>query len=69
VTLHGVPKRITSDRGSVFTGQFWTSFQEALGTQLNFSTVYHSETDGKIEQRNQALEDMLRMYVMDQQNN
>jgi hypothetical protein len=45
VRLHGVPKRIISDRGSVFTGQFWTSFQEALGTQLNFSTMYHLETD------------------------
>jgi transposase InsO family protein len=67
VSLHGVPKRIVSDRGSVFTGQFWTSFQEALGTQLNFSTAYHSETDRKNEQTNQTLEDMLRMYVMDQQ--
>jgi hypothetical protein len=46
VRLHGVPKRIISDRGSVFTGRFWTSFQEALGTQLNCSTVYHPETDG-----------------------
>jgi transposase InsO family protein len=46
VRLHGVPKKIISDRGSVFTGRFWTSFQEALGTQLNFSTVYHPETDG-----------------------
>jgi hypothetical protein len=35
VRLHGVPKKIISDRGSVFTGRFWTSFQEALGTQLN----------------------------------
>jgi hypothetical protein len=65
--LHGVPKRIISDRGSVFIGQFWTSFQEALGTQLNFSTMYHSETDKQTNQENQILEDMLRMYVMDQQ--
>jgi hypothetical protein len=49
-------------------GQFWISFQEALGTQLNFSTAYHPETDGKTERTNQILEDMLRMYVMDQQN-
>ena len=42
VRLHGVPKRIISDQGSVFIGRFWTSFQEALGTQLNFSTIYHS---------------------------
>ena len=67
VRLHGVPKNIISDRGLVFTGRFWTSFQEALGTQLNFSTAYHLETDGQTELMNQTLEDMLCMYVMDQQ--
>jgi hypothetical protein len=41
-----MPKRIISDRGSVFIGQFWMSFQEALRTQLNFSPAYHLETDG-----------------------
>eukprot|EP00253_Pinus_taeda_P031488 PITA_31488 len=39
----------------------------ALGTQLNLSIAYHPETDGKTERVNQVLEDMLRMYVMDQQ--
>jgi hypothetical protein len=47
VRLHGMPKRIISDRGSMFTRRFCTSFQEALGTQLNFSTTYHSEIDGQ----------------------
>ena len=46
VRLHGMEKRIISDRGSVFTRLFWMSFQEALGTQLNFSTAYHPETNG-----------------------
>jgi hypothetical protein len=46
VRLHGVPKRIISDRGSV---------------------LYHPETDGQTERTNQILEDMLCMYVMDQQ--
>ena len=67
VRLHGVPRRIIYDRGSMFIGQFWTSFQEDLGTQLNFTTTYHPKTDGKTERKNQILEDMLRMYVMDQQ--
>ena len=49
----------------MFIGWFWTSFQEALGTQLNFSTTYHLETDGQIERTNHILEDMLHMYVMD----
>jgi hypothetical protein len=35
------------------------------GTNLNFSTPYHPETDGKKERLNQVIEDMLRMYVMD----
>jgi hypothetical protein len=43
------------------------SFQEALGTQLNFSTAYHPKTNEKTKQMNQTLEDMLHMYVMDQQ--
>ena len=46
VRLHSMPKKIISDRGLVVTGRFWTSFQEALGTQLNFSIAYHPETDG-----------------------
>ena len=52
VRLHGMPKNIIYDRGSVFTGRFWTSFQEALGTQLKFSTAYHPETNGKTERTN-----------------
>jgi transposase InsO family protein len=67
VRLHGIPKRIIFDRGLVFTERFWTSFQEALGTQINFSTVYNPQNDEKIEKMNQILKDMLRMYVMDQQ--
>jgi hypothetical protein len=52
VKLHGMPKRIISDRGLVFTRRFWMSFQEALGTQLNFNTAYHPEIDEKTEQTN-----------------
>jgi hypothetical protein len=65
VRLHGMPKRIITEQGSVLTGQFWTSFQEALGTQLNVSTAYHLEIDGQTERMNQTLEDMLCMSVMD----
>jgi hypothetical protein len=61
VRLHGVPRRIISDRGSMFTGRFWTSFQEDLGTQLNFSPTYHPETHGQTERTNHILEDMFPM--------
>jgi hypothetical protein len=65
VRLHSMPKRVISNRGLVFTGRFWIIFQDALETQLNFNTMYHSETDGKTKMMNQILEDMLCMYVMD----
>jgi hypothetical protein len=67
VRLYGMPKRIISDQGSMFTGQFWTSFQEAFGTQLKFSTTYHPEKNGQTKRINQILEDMLYMYAMHQQ--
>jgi hypothetical protein len=55
VCLHGVPKKIVSDRGSQFTSRFWRSFHENMNTKLNFSTTYHPQT----ERTNQVLEDML----------
>ncbi|GJY50939.1 putative reverse transcriptase domain-containing protein [Tanacetum coccineum] len=48
VLRHGVPISIISDRDSHFTSRFWQSMQDALGTQLDMSTVYHPETDGQI---------------------
>jgi hypothetical protein len=67
IHLHRIPKNIISDRDSRFTSRFWTSLQSALGTKLNLSTTYHPKTDGKTERLNEVMEDMLRMYVMDNQ--
>ena len=68
IRLHGVPRKIISDKDACFTSRFWKSLLQSMGTQLNFSTAYHPETDGQIVRVNRVLEDMLRMYVMDQQN-
>src|SRR5512139_3644781 len=65
VSLHGIPKKIVSNRGSQFTSHFWKKLQEELGTRLNFSTAYHPQTDGQTERLNQILEDMLRACVLD----
>ena len=67
IHLHGIPKKIISDRDSRFTSRFWTSLQSTLGTQLKLSTTYHAKIDGQTERINQVMEDMLRMYVMDNQ--
>jgi hypothetical protein len=67
ICLHGIPKKIISYKDSIFTSRFWKSLQSTLGTQLNLSTTYHLEIDGKTKRVNQVMEDMLRMYVMDNQ--
>jgi hypothetical protein len=62
VCLHGVSKKIISDRGSQFTSRFWKSLHE--NTKLNFSSAYHPQTDGQIERTTQVLEDMLRACAL-----
>jgi hypothetical protein len=61
--LHGIPKMVISDRDVKFTSAFWKELFAGLNTNLNFSTSYHPQTDGKTERTNQIIEDMLRMYV------
>ena len=65
--LHGVLEVIVSDRDAKFVGNFWKALSKGLGTQLNFSTAYHPQTNGHTERVNQFLEDMVRMYVMEKQ--
>ncbi|GJQ88869.1 putative reverse transcriptase domain-containing protein [Tanacetum coccineum] len=65
VARHGVSISIISDRDSRFTSRFWQSMQEALGTWLDMSTAYHTQTDGESEHTIQTLEDMLRACVLD----
>jgi hypothetical protein len=42
VCLHGVTKRIVSDRGTQVILKFWKRLHETLDTQLNFSSAYYS---------------------------
>ena len=63
--LHSVPLSIVSDRDPRFTSRFWKELQLALGTQLNFSTTFHPQTDGQFERLIQVLKDMLWGCVME----
>jgi transposase InsO family protein len=64
VYLHGVPKKIVSDRGTQFTSKFWERLHETLDTQLCFGSAYHPLTDGQTKRVNQILEDMLRACAL-----
>lgn len=64
----GVPKSITSDRGSVFLSQLWTEFCIAVQMKRKLSTSFHPQTDGQTERQNQTLEIFLRTYCNEEQN-
>jgi transposase InsO family protein len=51
--LHGVPKKIVSDKGTQFSSKFWERLHKTLDTQLRFSSAYHPQTNGQTERVNQ----------------
>ncbi|GJV24728.1 putative reverse transcriptase domain-containing protein [Tanacetum coccineum] len=65
VTRHRIPVPIICDRDPRFASNFCRSLQKALGTSLDMSIAYHSQTDGQSERIIQTLEDMLRACVIE----
>ena len=65
--LHGLPKVIINDKDSKFTSVFWHTLFGLVETNMNMSTSYHPQIDGKTERVNQWLEGYLRNYVTGQQ--
>ena len=64
---HGLPKKIVSDRGPQFIADFMKEICRLLGIRVTPSTAYHPQTDGQTERLNQELEQFLRLYVSERQ--
>ena len=66
---HGIPRNWISDRGAVFTSNFFKEFSKLLNMVQRFSTAYHPQTDGQTERVNSVLEQYLRIYTNYAQDN
>lgn len=60
--LHGVPRKIYSDRGPQFAARFMKALYKRLGIESGFTTAYHPQGNGKVERKNQEVEQYLRLF-------
>lgn len=66
--LHGIPVEIVSEFwDSEFTSKFWSELQRLIGSKQAMSTAFHLQTDGQTERANRVIEEVLRHYVSDYQ--
>jgi len=65
--LHGLPRNIVSDRGLQFVAEFTRELYRLLSITLSATTAYHPQADGQTECVNQELEQYLRVFVNERQ--
>jgi len=66
---HRVPSYVISNCSSEFVSHFFHSLGTALDMRLYFTSRYHLEANGQVEQTNQTLEQYLHVYCNYQQDN
>jgi len=66
---HGLPRKVVSDRGPQFIAEFTQELYQLLGIKLAATTAYHPQGDGQTERVNQELEQYLRLFTNQRQDN
>jgi hypothetical protein len=60
--LHGILKKVFSNYGSQFAARFMHALYKHLDIETGLTTAYHSEGNGKVERKNQEVEQYLRLF-------
>lgn len=55
ITRFDISEHFTSDRGTSFTSQLWTSLRMLLGTSTQHTTVYNPEVNSMVERFHRTL--------------
>lgn len=64
---HGLTDGIISDRGPQFVSDFTRVLYRRLGISMMASTAFHPQTDGQTERLNQEIEQFLRLFCSERQ--
>jgi hypothetical protein len=60
---YGLPQKVISDRDPQFMSHFGKALATRLGLSQNLSTAFHPQTDGLLQQKNQWIEQYLRLVT------
>src|SRR6202522_1204988 len=66
---HGLPGKMLSDRGPQFVAEFTRELYRLLGINLAATTAYPPQGDGQTERVNQEVEQYLRIFINQRQDN
>jgi hypothetical protein len=61
--LHGIPRKIISDRGPQFAARSMRALLKWLGIDAGLTTAYHPQANGQVERKNQEVEAYLRLFI------
>jgi hypothetical protein len=61
--LHGIPKKIISDRGPQFAARSMRALYKRLGIDAGLTTAYHPQANGQVECKNQEVEIYLKLFT------
>ena len=66
---HGAAEQLVPDKGTEFVNKMMTAINILLHQNHISTTTYHPSANGKVEQQNRTLKDMLSGYVAANQRN
>lgn len=69
ISSFGIPKAITTDRGSQFNSEVWNQLLELWGIEHHQTTAYHPEANGLVERMHRRLKEALIALVRDEREN
>ena len=65
--LHGIPRKIISDRGPQFAARSMRALYKRLGIDAGLTTAYHPQANGQVERKNQEVEVYLCLFISKRQ--
>ena len=64
---HAVPHKLISDRDPRWNNEVFRELMKLLGVQQAMSSAHHPQTDGQTERMNRMIEELLRHFVNERQ--